>query len=227
MLKSSSLRNFLLIAMAMWAVARSGFSSAVEPADKPEPKLRNYAEGPLTIADFTGKAPDPLPASGGITMVASTRCQVNYNYRYRTSGREKRWTAMITELEIANYIEQSQSWNMRPESARILDHEQGHFDISEIGARRARDKMAALRTSGKLVGVGRDEATAKRVLEGLIGSTMKEINDQTNDEQKEYDRVTRHGIDADAQADERRKQLERLVVLGEKLNLKKSPTEQK
>src|SRR5205814_1087933 len=101
-------------------------------------------------------------------------------------------------------------WNKAPMDLRLLDHEQGHFDISELNARKAQKKFDKLIADKALVGHGRDERSAIADLDKQIHEEMKSIFAQENDEQIEYDRATNHGRDFPAQAKERKLLDERL-----------------
>jgi hypothetical protein len=138
-----------------WLVA----AAAAEPRSVSGTNNRPYADGPLTAADFSGKRPAQSPVNMGIEMVANTECEVRYEYRSTVEQKgQNPWTARMSSFECTAVIVPEKCWNAQPESRRILDHEQGHFDLAEIAARRAQQHFSGLARDGKAIArVGTDE----------------------------------------------------------------------
>lgn len=67
------------------------------------------------------------------------------------------------------------------ESPRVLRHEQTHFDVTEVFARRMRQRFAAL-----------TGACAKP--EGALQALAKQLVDEEREMQQRYDRETNHGL---------------------------------
>lgn len=197
--------------LAIFVVA----SGANQDTKKP-PKFRRYADGPLTAADFAGKAPEQSPINMGIEMVANTECEVRYEYRAAVQQRAPDlWTARITSFTCAAVVVPGKCWNTQPESRRVLDHEQGHFDVAEIGARRAQKHFTSPSRDRKVATAGRDRRAAERKLDQEIKKAMQEVYDGLAKAQKTYDEETRHGTAILPQIRHRewqRAELEKLAV---------------
>jgi hypothetical protein len=183
-------RALLVLAVLMVSVAAEGAKQNNKKADK----LRRYADGPLTAADFAGNAPEQSPINMGIEMVANTECQVRYEYRAAVDERgPNQWTARITSFTCVAVVKPAKCWNTQPESVRVLDHEQGHFDLAEIAAQRAGKHFAGLIRERKTAASGRDRRAAERRLAAEIKQAMQEVYDSLEKAQKVYDEETHHG----------------------------------
>jgi hypothetical protein len=157
-------------------------------------KTRPYADGPLAPDDFAGKPPATSPVNFGIEMVANTECQVRYEYRTAIEHqRDGRWTARIKSFTCTAMVDREKCWNTLRESRRVLDHEQGHFDLAEIAARRAQQHFAGLMREGNVLATARDRRTVERQVEALIKKEMESLYQSLNQAQKTYDEETRHG----------------------------------
>jgi hypothetical protein len=84
-----------------------------------------------------------------------------------------------------------------------LDHEQGHVDLSAIHAGRARAKLRRMVTRGELTITAKDEAAAKRELEKRLKKVLDEELAAWREENRRYDRQTRHGGDREQQRQHR------------------------
>jgi hypothetical protein len=125
----------------------------------------------LTWADFAGKADPESPYN------AATISGVLYKMYPRSDG--------YSDSIIAVFYK-SESWvKGRTESALI--HEQGHFDITEIFARKLRKRLQAF--------------VPRR---GDLGHQLRLLYDETESERDAmenlYDKETKHSIDAVRQA---------------------------
>jgi hypothetical protein len=187
---------------------------AANPDSKKPAKLRRYADGPLTVEDFAGKPPEKSPINMGVEMVANTDCKIRYEYRSTVEQRAPDlWTARITSFTCTAVVEPAKCWTTAPESLRVLDHEQGHFDLAEIAARRTQQHFAGLVSNRKVVANGRDGRAAERMLNQQIKKAMQEVYDSLATAQKTYDEETRHGTAILAQSGHRawqRAELEKL-----------------
>jgi hypothetical protein len=186
--------------------------AADRPADKatdsPEHK---YADGPLTPADYRRKPPDEPPVVSYYPMRAMTYVGIRYTSEYRWDEKRRGDVeARLIAINVFANVDRSQSWIRAPGDLRLLDHEQGHFDIAEANARRAQAKIDAMIKANQLVGHGRDERSARADLDRRLKARMDEVFDDDAKAQKEYDRVTDHGRAHAAQAEQRRLQKEAL-----------------
>src|SRR5688500_3287238 len=102
------------------------------------PLRRPYSAGPLTAADFRAE-PD---LSQPYAAWTSVEMQFRFAYRYRTQN--KQTVVTLTEVDVWSEVERDKSWNRRPRDPVLLDHEQGHFDITHAHALEA---QATLRKS--------------------------------------------------------------------------------
>lgn len=156
---------------------------------------------PLAWDDFRGK----VRAGAEDEQVAESMTSLSWSFRY-----EIEWIAddcVYTVLDIASTAEfhPDGSW-VRPDkdTPDILEHEQIHFDITQIH----RERFAS--TVSDLIGRSRDcpngnrrSATrnVERELRELIGQRYEEIWQAHLTEQAAYDTETRHGINRARQSD--------------------------
>lgn len=64
-----------------------------------------------------------------------TKLKYRFQYRYNTDGSGAAKGA-LTVFHLDCTFDPSESWNRRPTDARLLSHEQGHFDIAELTRRK-------------------------------------------------------------------------------------------
>ncbi len=202
----------LLLYFAALTVAQQPARRSPEKKNDEQPaKLRKYAEGPLTAADFQGSPPEPPPVKDNIKMVANTMCVVRYSYRLRThSQRDGTWTAELVSFDCFSAVEPAKCWNLVPESSRVLDHEQGHFDVAEIFARRMQQRFDELMTGKNLATNGRTERAAREALEKEIKRVTEEAYSELAKVQATYDKETAHGTRPRAQREHRQWQRQEL-----------------
>ncbi len=86
------------------------------------------------------------------------------------------------------------------ESRRALGHEQTHFDLSELGARRLRRYFAQLAAP-----CGKSDEE--------LGALARRLVDEEKAEQRRYDTETEHGLDPRRQAEWRSETTRRLAAL--------------
>jgi hypothetical protein len=126
----------------------------------------------LTWADFKGKV------DSGSTFVAVTVSGIQYKLRFDSRGLSDSVFAVFYKAE---------SWVKVP-TDRELVHEQGHFDITEVFARRLRKRL--------------EEFVPKR---GSLGHQLELLYDEVESsreaEQQLYDLQTGHGSNAVRQAE--------------------------
>jgi hypothetical protein len=116
----------------------------------------------LQWEDFMGKPAGPK------VNAALTTARINFSFGY--GNRER------LHYNISCLFEKDQSW-VRVKNDWILQHEQGHFDLSEIYARKLYKAVRQYRFR---------EKTATEDLNGIYESLMKEFNEK----QAEYDQQT-------------------------------------
>ncbi len=126
---------------------------------------------PLAWADYQG-TPDASSSSAAST---STLVQVQYGFKNQT-----------VDFHIRCCFSPTRSWGLHKDDY-ILSHEQGHFDISELFARKL---------CSKLRDYSFNPSTYQKDLDRIYNSVMKERQEM----QDQYDRETNHSIDRTAQA---------------------------
>ena len=165
---------------------------------------RKYSDGPLAPADFRAAAPEPQPVKDEGRLRAMTDVEIRYTTRYRwDEPMPGNVSARLTRFDCQAVLLPEKCWNKEPDDLRLLDHEQGHFDITEINARRAQKRFDQLITDQGLLGYGSDERSAVADLDKKVHDEMQKIFDRERDEQIKYDRVTNHGRNFAAQAKQR------------------------
>jgi len=173
--------------------------------------MRPYRSGPLTAADFRCPPPNPVPQKNGVYLSAMTYTSLRYSTRYRwhdlPSGEIE---ARLIHFEIVAEVDRQHSWTTRPTDERLLDHEQGHFDVTEIWGRKIQKKFNDWIADGAIVGTGADKAAAIADLNQRVDRRVQDLLDQEHKAQDQYDIATRHGTNHKAQADERQKQIDSL-----------------
>jgi len=142
--------------------------------------LRWARNRPLTPSDFKGTPPANTGQAGAhteYTIIAGARC----------NGR-------TFEYHVTAAVLPSQSW-MAPElrrspaeAARTLHHEQTHFDLSEVYARKIRRRFADLYDP-----CGQTEVALQAFSDALVKDEARE--------QVRYDEESNHGRAALSQAD--------------------------
>jgi hypothetical protein len=189
------------------------FAHFVRAADT----LRKYSDGPIVPGDFKAAVPDPTPVKDGIKLRAMTHTEIRYATRHRwDEAKTGTVTAWLTRFDCYAALLCDKCWIKEPMDVRLIDHEQGHFDITEINARRAQRKFDRLIAEKGLTGHGNDEASAVADLNKQVRDQMQQVFDKEREEQIDYDRVTNHGRNHSAQAEQRRLQHDRIKELDPK-----------
>ncbi len=124
----------------------------------------------LTWNDFEAKAQD------NSDNVALTSTHINFKFGYGSSG----FTYSIT-----CQFDKSRSW-VKIKNNYILAHEQGHFDIAELHARKLKKALSTYVFK---------EATASSDVNKLYEELMKQYQEMQNS----YDRQTDHSRKTDQQ----------------------------
>lgn len=199
-----SMQQLLILSiLALSAMCACSFADS-----KASSKPRRYEEGPLRRDEFRGSVDAKSPAD------AATLTRVMIQYTFNARSIDGRVESQITSIKVFSVFLPSASW-WRPDAGdELLDHEQGHFDVAEIAARKlqlaVRRRLAANST---IIGVGTDRTSADKNLAEKIRKLMQASNAQAVQENKEYDRATRHGNRLRAQRDWRRVQQATLLRL--------------
>ncbi len=142
---------------------------AQDPAEDP---LTWSASRKLTWSDYKA-SPNPKSDAAATT---STSLSIDYHI----SSSQFSYT-------IKSWFSRSRSWG-RHKTDYILSHEQGHFDIAEIYARKLHQRMSAYQFN-------------KNNYQKELNRIYNEVADEKAAIQRQYDRETRHSIDEVKQAE--------------------------
>ena len=103
--------------------------------------------------------------------------------------------ACLTDVTAFSIMDRCQSWSIKEKwSNALLKHEQGHFDISEIWARRLNKKLQDMVRTG-LCGRGKTEKEAEADLKKDVDNIFEKHVKNEDEMQKKYDEETKDGRD--------------------------------
>ena len=123
----------------------------------------------LQWSDFLDSVPDAGAASN---MIAITPVEII------TKGY---WDKNMPNFKVMVYFMKYEAWTKDNSSSIILNHEQLHFDIAELYARKIRKRIYELR-----------EMNEKDI--DVYGESIKTLLTQRNERNKLYDAETLHGV---------------------------------
>jgi Bacterial protein of unknown function (DUF922) len=126
----------------------------------------------LTWNDYKSK-PDPYSDAA-----ASTTTVLSIDYKISQNG---------FDYKIESHFIKSRSWGLH-KTDYILSHEQGHFDIAEIFARKLHKQMSEYRFN-------------KKTYQKDLKKIYEDLTDEKTEMQNDYDRETRHSINKEKQAE--------------------------
>lgn len=202
-----------LLFFCLVLLAATGATSEPRTGPSDDAATRSYSEGPLTLDDYHAPTPDD---TGGLDAV--TTSDIRFDFEYQVRFTRERATAYVTELKIDAVVIPAESWIKLRSSARLMDHEQGHFDLTYIAALRARLEAAKRATKRqRLIVTAATPDAATELLGREVKQFMQPFFDDAFAEQKKYDVITKHGRVRTAQAEQRRKQIETIKSLTEEL----------
>lgn len=193
----------IVVATAWIALAVEQTPPGVQPAEADQHRI--YESGPLTLQDFQAEVP---AEDGGLD--AWTTSELKFRYGYQTQIRGRQATARITLVDVDAVVIRDQSWNRLPQDQELLDHEQGHFDLTQIAALVARLYFAR----NRIVRTAATSERATEMVEAELNRKMQEFIQDLKLRHEQYDRLTNHGQIASSQRDQRRlhqQQLDRLT----------------
>lgn len=201
----------LLWAGLLWAAP--GQDDAESPKKTSDEATRPYAAGPLGAADF--QAEPPVGKEGvEATFTAMLFADIAWTSRYRTIPKGRVVIAELTQFEAHAFCRPAKSWNRRGGDAAVFDHEQGHFDITQIHALHWKQKMRKLLSQRKPPSArGESPESAISALDALLQREYEAVIKESVAENGDYDTLTRHGKVADQQRELRRVHQETLRKL--------------
>lgn len=124
----------------------------------------------LTWSDYHG-SPDPQSDAA-----ASTTTYLGVDYHFTSNG---------FSYKIDSRFSKTRSWGLY-QTEYILSHEQGHFDIAEVFARKLHKKMSEYQFDRKNY-----QKDLKKIYEDII--------EEKEETQNNYDKETRHSINKQKQ----------------------------
>ena len=153
----------------MAGLAWIGASAQEDDGMRWEPDFR------LSWSDFRGTPPQSK------RIAATTASGISYNYRTSSAS-----GGYVLDFSVDTYFYPEKSWYHKDIcDSVVLNHEQLHFDISELFARKMRRNL-----SGRVFG---DNVRAE------VRRIFAEINSQLRDFQNRYDRETDFSRNREAQ----------------------------
>ncbi len=133
--------------------------------DDKEELVKWNASKKLTWADYKSK-PDPTSDAAAST---TTYLKVEYNI-----------SSTKFDFKVESFFSKTRSWGLH-KTAYILSHEQGHFDIAEVYARKLYKALSEYKFN-------------KRTYQKDLEKIYKKITDEKQETQNDYDKETKHSI---------------------------------
>jgi predicted secreted Zn-dependent protease len=110
-----------------------------------------------------------------------------FRYSYNTQSPPKQ-ACHVTAVNISITVSRAESWVIRgQQNAILLRHEQGHYDITALGAREIHDRIFAL------------SATQCSTINSQAQQIEREVQRLITQTNTRYDNQTNHGSNAAAQ----------------------------
>lgn len=158
----------------MAAAADAHAQAPAKPAPAKPAGIPWAAGRPLTWADFQGKAKygEPEAALTSADLLSGAQCR-DYVFSATVTPTFDPGTSWVRDAKVA--------------TPALLRHEQLHFDLTEVYARRLRQKLSAVQFDCEK-------------LQPTFNRLTKAVYDQWNDEENRYDLDTNHGLNAAKQA---------------------------
>ena len=193
------------LGLALFALLSARAHSQHEDAAE----CRVYEEGPLTASDY--KMAVPADDQG---LDATTTTELRYHYNYRSRITPRRVTAWTTEIRVDAVVIPAKSWNELLQDKRLMDHEQGHFDLTYIAAMQARLHFAQ---QGRVSAVAATEEQAAEAIRKKIHEQMQAFSVKLFGIHLAYDQQTHHGLKRAEQQAERKKHRDQIEELSKQL----------
>ena len=158
---------FAILLFSLFIIPSSGFAQ-----NRDEELLEWNASQKLSWNDYKAR-PDPESDAA-----ASTTSYLGIEYNITSSS---------FDYKIKSRFSKTRSWGLH-KTEYILSHEQGHFDIAEIFARKLNMKMSEYRFN-------------KRTYQQDLNEIYNDILDEKEKLQNDYDKETNHSINKERQAE--------------------------
>lgn len=163
----------------------------------------------LTRADFRGTHAPPEFAPVAARVGAATCGQVrttadtafSINWRQETPSSEKRHWVEVKKLEFMALMDRRCSWWNERAAARapayVLEHEQIHFALYELGARKLNAEVEALKR--EMTTEGKSQAEVQAHAQKALNAALQKATDELLDRNRDFDRDTSLGYRPDRQ----------------------------
>ena len=165
---------FLGIVLLLTAAGSARAQAPAKPAAAKPAGIAWAANRPLTWADFQGRPRygEPEAALTSADLLSGAQC------------RDYVFSATVTPT-----FDPATSWvrDVQRATPALLRHEQLHFDLAEVFARRLRQKLGAVKFDCEK-------------LQPAFNRLTQTVYDQWSDEENRYDLDTNHGLNTAKQA---------------------------
>lgn len=179
--------------------------AAAAPAEtrlRTEAPISWSAARPLRWSDFRGK----VPATAAHSAETATTLRMQAAMKIVTTRSGTQWECVVTlrELTTEALFEPGQSW-VRPahKSGDLLAHEQLHFDLAHIQARRAATRAARELAPLSFTARAQNEelavSTARAKFDRALDRFTREEQDALSGRNRSYDADTGHGTKGEEQ----------------------------
>lgn len=195
------------IALALTLLAICCASPAI--AQPPNAKtMRLYTNGPLALVDYSSKPAD-APAGFG----AMTDTELRYHAEYEFAAFPGGVNCQVKKLQCYAVLAEKTTWADPNRIQELLDHEQGHFDITQKHALLAQKALGPKVAKRQLKATAPTAELARELLAKALDAEIRPYSERGVAENKAYDEATRHGTLIEAQTEWRTRQLEELAAL--------------
>ena len=198
-LEGEKMRRLVVLGVVLGVLILSFWALAASGADFPSGTAEEVVwEETLSIHWDLFLAPPPPDAALRTETAAihmTVRWSLSYVARYNASTRSWEGAVDQSSLNVTNTMEPFLSWVVPgKECETALNHEQRHFDLSEVYRRKLDLSLSWLTATGASAEI------TKKLLNEKIAATANEILGALQEMQARYDRETIHGINSAEQA---------------------------
>jgi len=227
-----------IVGVVLFLVLIAGMCMRVTAQDPPD--LRPYSNGPLTGGDFKGKPPASSPHLSETVYNISLDRNVSTAGKTNPDGTITITTSSTGTPKAQAEIDRANSWidPAHKNDKDLIDHEQGHMDLTEKNTRDLQSEYNKKQQDGeftetKTLPKGTSAADVQKEIDAQQDRVLKKIDDiwkkkfnKNAQENQKYDDDTDHGHDDDAQKKARKEQRDALKAPNTKDDQKKGANAQ-
>jgi len=207
---------FLCLSVIVLSSALRAAAAVDDPAEE-KPTTVRYGERPLKGTDFLAPVPNERPVENP-RAEAYSHTEVQFTFNYRATRRGGKFRAQLKDIQFFSIFVCEKSWNALPNDSQLLDHHEGHFDITQIATLQLQIAWREKTAQEKMVGEGKDEQSAVGDLEKKIKEELHGLDATLQREHQYFDEGTRYGTDPEKEMVARKRQKKRLAELNEELS---------